>query len=152
MKLDLQLFEGGHSVTVYKDANITTASADKTSDVAKDAEVTLTITPATNKIVDQIIVVAGGVTVDEDYKFDMGEADVVIYVTGKADDTKDYMVTEPCYICVNGAVTKIAPNVKLKISGNGAIYGAEAVAKRTITQTDQVAALIEAGVIVPVNE
>ena len=83
MRMNLHLFEGGHSVSVYADDGAT-AVADKTSDVAKDAEVTLTITLETGKKVDEIEVVAGGVEVDmDDYTFTMGEEDVVLFVKTK---------------------------------------------------------------------
>ena len=39
--MNLHLFEGGHSVTVYKDGGYSAGSASPYSDVAKDTEVTL---------------------------------------------------------------------------------------------------------------
>ena len=60
--MNLQLFAGGHSVTVLKDAHMTTASASSTSDVQAEATVTLTLTPATNYELDTVEVLAGGVT------------------------------------------------------------------------------------------
>ena len=63
MRMILDLFSGGHSVTVVKDEGITQASASSTTDVQKDAEVTLTVTPATNHAIGEYEVLAGGVTV-----------------------------------------------------------------------------------------
>ena len=42
-KLNLQQFAGGHSVTVYKDSHVTTATPSSDSDVQKNADVTLTL-------------------------------------------------------------------------------------------------------------
>ena len=80
-KLNLQIFAGGHTVTVHKDAHMTTASASSTSDVQKDAEVTLTLTPASGYEVAEIEVISGGVTItteDDTTGFVMGNEDVVL--------------------------------------------------------------------------
>ena len=43
---DLQLFAGGHNVSVVADGGMSAASASSTSDVQKNTTVTLTLTPA----------------------------------------------------------------------------------------------------------
>ena len=144
MRLDLQLFAGGHSVTVQKGDNVTTATASSDTDVAKDAEVTLTIAVASGyKPVYQVI--SGGVEIDEaTKKFTMGEKDVVIIVT--AAPTNVYRVTEECVVNVNGARMELHRNVKLTYSANGAIK--EAITDgTTISNASQVEALLKAGLI-----
>lgn len=70
------------SVTVTAGSN-GSASADKQT--AKKGEVvTLTITPASTYVVDEIEVTAGGVTIAEDNTFVMGEEAVTIEVSFKA--------------------------------------------------------------------
>ena len=122
MKLNLHMFAGGHSVTVYADAGFTSATADETSDVAKDTKVTITPVLKSGMELKEYEVVAGGVTVavgDESVgTFDMGSDDVVIYaksVGGK------WMVTEECKACLNGgAWTVLHKNTVLELTPNGA--------------------------------
>ena len=107
----------GHSVTVVKDSNITTATASSTSGVEEETEVTLTITPATGyEAVTEVL--AGGVTI-EDNKFEMGEEDVVISVKGKKANT--YRVTEETMVNSNDNPVRLHRNVVLHFSANGAI-------------------------------
>ncbi len=161
-ELDLQLFDDepaeeteeettGHSVTVYKDGNITTATADKTENVAAEETVTLTITPATGKVLDAITVLAGGVTVNAQQKFEMPDADVVIYVTGRADMSKKYIVTEPCTICINDAKTELVKNVTVNLTKTGGIWGVT-VDGTTIESNDVVMDLIASGVLKKIEE
>lgn len=150
MKMNLQLFAGGHSVTVYKDAHMTTASASSTSDVAKDATVTLTLTPASNYEVANVEVIAGGVTIYQSgttVSFTMGEENVVIYVTSKA--TKAYRVVENCVCCVNnGTVTKLQRNMDLVIGPSGAIVDVKGTDTTLDLSADIIANLEASGVIV----
>ena len=72
-KMDLILFDTTYTVTVKKDANITTATASAASG-AKGTEITLTITPATGYEVAEYEVIEGGVTVNPTTKkFTIGE-------------------------------------------------------------------------------
>ena len=122
--MDLQTFAGSLTVTVYKDAGITTATASPASSLAKDDEVTLTITPASGYEVKEYICLSGGVTVDPaTKKFTMGENNVVLCVTSK--DATTYKVVENCYISINGSVTKLARNMKIVKGANGAIIGVD---------------------------
>ena len=85
MKMRLDLFAGGHSVTCYKDAHMTTFSASSTSDVQAEATVTLTVTPASNYELDEIEVISGGATSEDDSgtkKVKMGDASAVIFIKG----------------------------------------------------------------------
>ena len=120
MKLDLQMYTGSYTVTVYKDANMTTATASPNSTLDKDDEVTLTLTPASGYEVDEVEVISGGVTVNmETKKFAMGEANVVLYVKSKS--SSKYKIMERVYTCVNGTVTVLNPNVVIKYAKTGAI-------------------------------
>jgi len=72
-----------HSVTVTPGSG-GTATADKATAKIGDV-VTLTITPEAGKVIDAITVTAGGVTVGDDKKFVMGDKNVAISVTFKAE-------------------------------------------------------------------
>lgn len=118
MKLNLRMFDG-HSVTCYKDAGASAFTASPYSSVAKDAEVTLTVTLAAGYEVAEYEVIAGGVTVDPaTKKFTMGDADVVINLKTKANNK--YMVTEECKACLNdGAWTVLHKNTVISLTPNG---------------------------------
>ena len=148
-KLNLQLFAGGHSVTVQKDAHMTTASASSTSDVQKDATVTLTLTPASGYEVADVQVLAGGVTIHEDsdvVTFTMGEADVVIVVTSQADN--EYKVTENRNVYVNGVKTALVKNVTVVYAENGAIADVECSQTAVTLNAETIADLVAEGVLV----
>lgn len=148
MKLNLQLFAGGHSVTVYKDAHMTTASASSTSDVQKNATVTLTLTPASGYEVANVEVISGGVTIyqGDNVTFTMGEENVVLYVTSQA--TNAYKVVENCFVSVNGTVTNLVRNMTLIYGVNGAIVGVDGTASAISLGADVLANLVASGVIV----
>ena len=150
MRMNLHLFEGGHSVSVYADDGAT-AVADKTSDVAKDAEVTLTITPGTGKKVDEIEVVTGGVEVDmDDYTFTMGEEDVVLFVKTKS-STVYYKVTEECSAVVNDVKQTFHKNTVLVLTPNGVPYAVSVESGgATVTMNDAVQSLINQGILVKI--
>ncbi len=119
-RLDLHLFDG-HSVTCYRDAHASAFSASPNSSVAKDATVTLTVTPASGYAVDEIEVIAGGVTVAESsgtYTFAMGEADVVLNLKTKKNNL--YKVTEECMASVNESKVVLHQNTTVVLTPNGA--------------------------------
>ncbi|MBQ2178750.1 MAG: hypothetical protein II451_06430, partial [Oscillospiraceae bacterium] len=106
MKLNLQWFSGGHSVTLVHDDGASAFTASSSSDVQKDAVVTLTVTLKTGYAVDKYDVLSGGVTVDPaTKKFTMGEADVVIALKTKA--TNEMIITEDCLVNINGTKTQL---------------------------------------------
>ena len=147
MKLDLQYFAGGHSVTLYKDAGVTTFTASADSDVAKDAEVTLTVVFASGYELDEYEVIAGGVTVNPSTKkFTMGNENVVIYLKSKADNK--YAVVEDTDVNINGTKTHLAKNVTLQKSANGGVYGATVSGTAITIDAATVAQLVSAGVLV----
>ena len=150
MKMILNLFAGGHSVTVEKDGNITSASASATTDVAKDAEVTLTVTPATNYEIAAYEVLAGGVTVNPSTKkFVMGEADVVIVVHSKL--ANNYMVTEETSVNVNGSYTALHKNSVVQVTKNGVPKGVTVESGGTvIADSDAVGYLVDQGILVKI--
>ncbi len=149
MKLNLQYFAGGHSVTLYKDAGVTTFTASADSDVQKNAEVTLTVVFASGYELDEYEVIAGGVTVNASTKkFTMGEADVVIYLKSKANNK--YVVVEDTDININGTKTHLAKNVTLQKSANGGIYGATVSGTAITIDAATVAQLVSAGVLVKI--
>ena len=118
-ELDLRMFDTTYTVTVKKDAGITTASASAASG-AKDTEITLTITPATGYELDSIEVIEGGVTVDmATKKFTIGEANVLLYVKSKANNL--YKVTEPCSINVNNVKQTFQRNTIVHLTKAGGI-------------------------------
>lgn len=146
--MNLQLFSG-HSVTVYKDSNMTTASASPNSSVEADTEVTLTLTPASGYEVDQIIVLGGGVTVNkETKKFAMGDANVVLAVTSKADNL--YKIVENCDVVINGAKTSLIRNMTLVAGPSGAVIGVDCTGTAITLAAEVVASLVKSGAIVKI--
>lgn len=150
MRMILDLFAGGHSVTVLKDAGISAASADETNDVQKNATVTLTVTPATGYVIAEYEVIAGGVEVDPSAKtFKMGEADVVIYVRSKA--ANKYLVTEETRVSVNDAVVILHANTIVELTKNGVPKAVSASGGgTTITMNDAVRSLINQEILIPI--
>ena len=150
MKMILDLFAGGHSVTVVSDEGISAASASSTSDVAKDAEVTLTVTAASGYEIKEYEVLAGGVTVDPaTKKFTMGESNVIIAVKSRA--TTSYLVTEETMVNVNDNPVRLHKNAKVVLTPNGvpkAVIADGGAA--TVTMNDAVQSLIDQGILVPI--
>lgn len=150
MKMILDLFAGGHSVTVVADAGMTTASASATSDVQKNAEVTLTLTPDTGYEVKEVEVLAGGVTYNPSTKkFVMGDADVIIVVRTRA--TTSFLVTEEIMLAVNDTRVQLHKNAKVVLTPNGvpkAVIADGGAA--TITLNDAVQSAIDQGILVPI--
>ena len=153
MKMNLRMFAGGHSVTCYKDGNATAFSASPNSDVAKDADVALTVTPASGYEVDEIEVIAGGVTVeydaDDGYGFVMGEADVILNLKTKKDNL--YKVTEECMASVNNTKVVLHQNTTVVLTPNG--VPKEVSVKNggaQITNSAAVQQLIDQGILVKI--
>ena len=150
MKMILDLFAGGHSVTVVADAGMSAASASATTDVAKDAEVTLTLTAASGYELKDVEVLKGGVTVDlSTKKFTMGEADVVIVVHSRA--TTSFLVTEEIMLAVNDTRVQLHKNAKVVLTPNG--VPKEVIADggaATVTLNDAVQSAIDQGILVPI--
>lgn len=150
-KLNLQQFAGGHSVTVYKDSHVTTATPSSDSDVQKNADVTLTLVFGTGYELDEIEVVAGGVTVEldgETWGFKMGEADVVLNVKSKKNNA--YIVTENTYVWVNGSGTELLRNMKIEKGANGEIFAVTSTPTALSISADVIASLVKQGVLVKV--
>lgn len=147
MKLDLQYFSGGHSVTLYKDGGVTTFTASSSSDVQKDAEVTLTVVLASGYHVKEYNVLAGGVTVNpETKKFTMGEANVVIALTTTADSL--YKVIENTEVNINGTKTELIRNMVIEYGPNGAITGVKSDGTTISLDGEIIKQLVAAGIIV----
>jgi len=148
--MNLQLFAGGHNVTVLKDANMTTASASSTSDVQANATVTLTLTPASNYELDTVEVLAGGVTIEygDDVTFKMGSADVTLIARAKKSNT--YQVLENCDVWVNGSKSTLRRNTTLVKAPNGAIKAVEVSGTTVTLNAEMVADLVKQGVIVKI--
>ena len=146
MKMILNLFAGGHSVTVLKDDGIASASASASADVQKDAEVTLTVVLASGYHVKEYNVLAGGVTVDPSTKkFTMGEADVVIALTTTPDSL--YKVIENCTVNINGTKTELTRNMMIKYGPNGAITGVDCEGTTITLNSVIIDQLVAAGII-----
>ncbi len=149
-KLDLQLFTG-YTVTCKKDAHMTTFSASPNSSVATNADVELTVTPASGYELDGIEVIEGGVTLTYDatngWGFKMGEADVILYAKTKKNNL--YRVTEECTIWVNDAKTVLHKNVEVVLTPQGGIAAVNATPAE-ITVNDVIQGLIDQGILVKV--
>ena len=148
--MDLQLFAGGHSVTVLKDAHMTTASASSTSDVQAEATVTLTLTPATGYELDTVEVLAGGVTIEygDDVTFEMGSENVQLIARSKKANT--YQVLENCDVWVNGTKSTLRRNTTLVKAPNGAIKAVEVSGTTVTLNAEMVEDLVKQGVIVKI--
>ena len=150
-ELNLLMFDdpATYTVTVLNDGNFSATSASPASG-AKDTTVTLTITPNTGKELQEIEVVAGGVTIDpEDNSFKIGEANVVLYVKGKANNK--YMVTEECSVCINESRTVFHKNAIVELTPNGVPKGVTVEnGGASITTNDAVNYLIEQGILIKI--
>ena len=149
MKMILDLFAGGHSVTIVADGGFSAASASSSSDVQQNADVTLTLTPAENKEIDSVEVLSGGVTLtvtSGTYGFKMGTADVVIVAKSKADNI--YKVVENTYVCVNGTVANLQRNMQLVKGTNGAIVDVDCTGSAVTVSADVIAALVKSGALI----
>ena len=147
MKMILNLFDT-YSVTCYKDAHMTTFSASPNSSVAKNADVTLTVTPADGYELDEIEVIAGGVTLTHstNWTFKMGEANVVLYAKTKANNK--YLVTEECMAQLNsGTPTVLHANNTVTLTPNGAPKDIDKTGA-SVTVDAAVQNLIDTGVLV----
>ncbi len=154
-KLNLQQFAGSLTVTIMKDDNShwTTASASPASSLAKDDSVSLTVTPATGYEVDEIEVIAGGVTVDYDeddgYTFDMGESNVTLFFKAKKNNL--YKIVEDTPVWINGSKSELKRNMILERHNNGAVTGVKVVGSTEVTLgAEVVSELIKAGVLVKI--
>ena len=152
MKMILDLFAGGHSVTVVADDGFSAASASSTSDVQKNADVTLTLTLGSGKMLDSVEALSGGVTITESsgtYGFKMGEADVVIVAKSKANNK--YLVTEECVAFLNGAKTELHKNAKVVLTPNGVPKAVEAEGGgASVTVNAAIQELIDQGILVQI--
>ena len=156
MELNLQQYAGTMTVTVIKDANAnwTTASASPASSLAKDDKVELTVTPASGYELDEIEVIAGGVTIyydeDDGYYFYMGESNVTLFFKAKA--AKTYKVVENTVVSVNGTVTKLTRDMTIKYGVNGAIIDVESEGTSLSSlSADIIDALLKSGAIAPIE-
>ena len=153
-KLNLQQFAGTLTVTIIKDVNAhwTAASASPASSLAKDDTVALTVTPASGYEVDEIEVIAGGVTIDYDpddgYSFTMGESNVTLFFKSKADNV--YKVVENVTVNVNGTKTDLTRNMSLEYGPNGAVIGVSASGTAITLSSEIVSELVKAGTIVKI--
>jgi len=151
-KIFLQLFvDPTYSVTCQKDSGITTFSASPNSSVAKDADVALTITPATGYELDEIIVAAGGVTpvydADDGWGFVMGEANVTLFAKSKKNNL--YRVTETVPIWINDSKTVLTKNTEVVLTKQGGIADVKATPVE-LTVNDAIQGLIDQGILVKV--
>ena len=150
--MNLQLFAGGHSVTVVADDGMSAASASSTSDVAENATVTLTLTPGSNKELASVEVLTGGVTLEVSaqgaYSFKMGTANVIIVVKSKANNI--YKIVENCDVWVNGSKTHLQRNMTLEMGPNGAITGVSCTGTAVTLSSEIVANLVKEGRLVKI--
>ena len=149
LEMNLQYFvDTTYTLTLYKDAGITTFTASPDSG-AKDTEVTLTITPASGYELDEIEVIAGGVTVNmTTKKFTIGEANVVLYAKSKANNK--YKVVESVDVNINGSKTPLTRNMKIVTGATGAIIDVQSDGTAITLGSEIIAQLVKDGIIVKI--
>lgn len=152
MKLNLQQFAGSYTLTVLKDANVTTATASPSSSLGKDDESEMTLVFASGYELDEIEVVAGGATVaevDGTWVVTNGGANATVYVKSKKDNL--YLITENTIVSLNGgAAVELKRNIMVEVGKNGAVIGVSGGGSAVTVSEDIIAALIEQGVLVKV--
>ena len=150
--LNLQLFAGGHSVSVVADGGFSAATASDSSDVQAETTVTLTLTTASTYELASVEVLSGGVTLEKSaqgvYSFEMGSADVVIVAKSKKNNI--YKIVENCDVWVNGSKTHLQRNLKLVQGPNGAVVDVESNGIAVTLSAEIVAELVKAGTLVKV--
>lgn len=123
--LNLRMFAGSLTLTTYSDAGFSACSASASSSLAKDDEVTYTITMASGYEFDECEIIAGGATYDPaTKKLTMGASNAVVSFKSKADNK--FMVTENAFIRVNGDALELKKNMVVTVGQNGMIIGVEA--------------------------
>ena len=148
MKLNLQQVTGS-SLTVLNDGNFSATTASPNSDLAKDAKATLTITANSGYELDEIEVIAGGCTIENDsgtWKVKMGESNATVFVKGKKNNV--YKVTETTYVWYNGTGTTLKKNMFLEYGKNGEITGIRCSGSEVSINADIIAQLVKDGVLV----
>ena len=152
MKMKLNLFSGSYTLTVYNDGNFSATSASPSSSLAKDDKSTLTITASSGYELDEIEVIAGGATIEDDSgtkKVKMGDASAVIFIKGKK--ANNYMVMEETMIDINGTRTVLHANTTVQLTKNGVPKGITVKDGGTvISASDAVNQLIAEGVLVKI--
>ena len=149
--MDLQIFAGGHSVTVVADGGFSAASASATSDVQKNADVTLTLTMNSGKEIASVEALTGDVEVKktgDTWGFKMGEANVVIVAKSKGSNV--YKIVENCDVWINGTNTHLQRNMTLEKGPNGAIIGVTGEGTAVTLAAEIVAELVKAGTLVKI--
>ena len=148
MELNLQYFTG-YSLTIYKDAGITSATAAKDSGLAKDEETVVTITPASGYELLEVEIVSGGGSFNyTTNKYKSGEADGVINVKSKKNNL--YKITENVTVNVNGTKTTLYKNMQLEYAANGAIAGVSCAGTEVTLSADVVADLVAQGILIKI--
>ena len=153
-KLNLQMYAGTLTVTIIKDDNShwTAASASPASSLAKDDSVALTVTPASGYELDEIEVIAGGVTVvndpDDGWGFTMGESNVTLFFKSKANNI--YKIVENTVVNINGTETKLTRNMQLQYGPNGAVVGVDASGTAITLGSEIVSELVRSGAIIKI--
>jgi len=149
MKLNLQYFDDpSYTVTCLADSGFSAFSASPASG-AKNTDVTLTVTLASGKELDEIEVCAGGVTVTETsgtYSLKIGEANITLYAKSKSN--KRYKVVENRMVCVNGTKTQLTRNMTLVVGNSGAVVDVSCTGTDLNISADVIAELVKEGVLV----
>ena len=151
MKLNLQRFAGSLTLTVLNDGHFSATSASPSSSLAENDKSTLTITASSGYELDEIEVIAGGATIENDngtWKVKMGASNATIFVKGKKNNM--YKIVENCTVNVNGTQTNLVRNMTLQSGRNGAIVGVDVTGTEVTLSTEMVSGLVKAGVLIKI--
>ena len=151
MKLNLQRFAGSLTLTVKNDGHFSATSASPSSSLAENDKSTLTITASSGYELDEIEVIEGGATIENDsgtWKVKMGASNATIFVKGKKNNL--YKIVENCTVNVTGTKTDLVRTMTLQRGKNGAIVGVDATGTEVTLSTEIVSGLVKAGVLIKI--
>lgn len=147
--MDLQRFAGSLTLTVTNDGHFSATSASPSSSLAENDKSTLTITASSGYELDEIEVIAGGATIENDsgtWKVKMGASNATIFVKGKKNNL--YKIVENTHVWINGTTTELVRNMTLQRGANGAIVGVDCNGSEVTLSSDLVSALVKSGAII----
>ena len=146
MELNLQHFTG-YNLTIATTTGVASATAAKSTGLAKDEETVLTITYSSGYEDAGVEIVSGGGSYNPTTKkYKSGDADGIIQVKAKKNNI--YKITENVTVNVNGSKTELTKNMTLERGANGAIVGVTCEGTEVTVSADVIGYLLAQGVLI----